>query len=308
MHFFRIFLYPSDISLELLRESTWYFGYNPRLCFRAAHSKAALVMKRENVMLQIRNVARRESNISQLLNSFRRGDSDVSHSVFAMFPRNEERLLTQCKFRDVSRWALDELLKQYKTRRADAAADFYEQISGVSEAAALWDPVFERMVLNYLDGVSPKHKFSIRGLTSSGKMTWSIPNRIRRFTFRRDSDFIDAITDAVRVKKPRHFVPFSRNFIAVDSIIYDPNSVLTFIQVTVARKHEINVLGLERIQNWLQKSTPLGALRPSGNRPWRFIFIVPSSNQRSFKLQRLGGDNQGKWAQKVHQYVLGLYV
>jgi len=76
-------------------------------------------------MSQIRDVASRESNISQLLHSFRRGDSDVFHSVFVMFPRNKERLLTQCKFGGVSRWALDELLKRYKPIRADAAADFY---------------------------------------------------------------------------------------------------------------------------------------------------------------------------------------
>ena len=114
MHFFRIFLYPFDISFELLRESTWHFGYNPRLCFRAAHSLGALEEKKEDVMLQIRNVADSQSNISQLLHSFRRGDSDASHLIYAKFPRNKKRLLTQCEFSVVSSWALDELLKHYK--------------------------------------------------------------------------------------------------------------------------------------------------------------------------------------------------
>jgi len=92
--------------------------------------------------------------------------------------------------------------------------------------------VFERLVLNHLDGIGLKHKFSIRGLTS-GKMTWTIRDRIRRFNSRRDSDFIVAITEAVHAKNPLHLVPFSRNFVAVDSIICEPNGVLTCILVTV---------------------------------------------------------------------------
>ena len=86
--------------------------------------------------------------------------------------------------------------------------------------------------MNHLDDVGPEYEFSTRGLTSSGKMTWTIPDRIRRFIFRWDLDFIDEITKAVDAKTPLHLVPFSRNFVAIDSIIYDPNGVLTFSQVT----------------------------------------------------------------------------
>ena len=59
---------------------------------------------------------------------------------------------------------------------------------------------------------------------------------------------------------------------AIDSIIYDPNDLntlasLTFIQVTMNRKHAIAVKGLQHIQLWLKSDTPLENLRPSINRP-----------------------------------------
>jgi hypothetical protein len=116
MPFFRIFLYPFDISLDLLREATLYFGYNPRLCFNAAHSADVLKAKKEEVTSQILDVSVKESNISQLLRSSRKGKSDASHSIFAMFPRDQNRLFTQCQFGGVSPWALDILLDAYETQ------------------------------------------------------------------------------------------------------------------------------------------------------------------------------------------------
>ena len=307
MHFFRIFLYPFDISLELLRESTLYFGYNPRLCFNAAHSVGVLKMKTEEVMSRIRDVPVRRINIPRLLHSCQLGDS-ISHSIFVFFPRNKDRIFVKCNFGVVSPWALDHLLSLCETQQADAAADFYKYIEGVSEAASLWGHVFKRLALNHFDGIGPKHKFSLRGLTIPGKMTWSIRSRIRRFNFRRDLDFIDEITKAVREKESLHLVPFSRNFAAVDLIIYDPNGALTCIQVTVRRERDVLVSDLLRIQSWLRRGTLLGGLCASENRPWRFIFIVPP-DKKPFKSQRLEGDTtRGEWARKVHQYVLKLDV
>ena len=205
MHFFRIFLHPFDISFKLLRESTLYFGYNPRLCFNAAHSVDVFEMK-EEVMLQIRDVSVEESNISPLLCSSRTGDSDVSHSIFVKFPRNKERLFTQCNFGGVSPWALDHLLGLYETQRADAAADFCKYIQGASEAAPLWGYVFKRLVLNYFDEVSPKHKFSLRELTSSEKMRWFIRPRIRISTFQFGGIWTSSTKSPKRFRKKSHCI------------------------------------------------------------------------------------------------------
>jgi|SRR5712671_885418 len=107
-------------------------------------------------------------------------------------------------------------------------------------------------------------------------------------------------------QKPLHLIPLAPNFPAVDSILYDPNdksAVLTCIQITINNDHPIVVSGLKDIQSWLDpKNSSLGELRPRKNKPWRFVFVVPSHMAPTFKLQRLDGDTPGK----VHRYVLGL--
>jgi hypothetical protein len=153
-----------------------------------------------------------------------------------------------------------------------------------------------------------EHKFSIRGASEKMTCQWSYPGPIRRFNFLQDLDFIDGITKAVQDTNPLLLVPSAFDFPAVYSTLYDPNEVLTCIQITTPRKHHILLSGLRLIQSWLERDTRLAGLLPSKERPWRFIFIVPPG-QASFELQPLGGDTaQGEWPGKVQQYVLGLDV
>jgi len=312
MHFFRTFLYPFDISPELLKKSTSYFGYNPRRCFNSASSVQKLEEKKEGIESRIINVASNHSNMVQVLYSSRRGDDSVSHSIFEISPKDKSRLLAQCKFSYVSKWALDCFLEAYETRQAAAAADFYRYISRIPEAASLWGHVFERLVLNHLVGIDAEHPFPMRGLSESirGQTTWTFRGRIPCFNFLQKEDFIGAITNAVQNENPLHLLPLNPNFAAVDSIVYDPNEVLTCIQITVSSQHPIRVLGLQNIQSWLEPgNTLLAGLRPSKHSPWRLIFIVPSRGEASFELQKLVGDTAlGEWAGKVHQYVLELDV
>jgi len=308
IHFFRIFFHPFDISFELLVKSTSYFGYNPRLCFSSAVSAQELKRNKEAVLSRIRTVAHEGGNTSQLLNSSRKGDSDVSRSIFGISPRNKLRLLAQCNFVPVSRWALDHLLKAYENRQADAVASFYHFIAGMSDTASLRVHVYERQALSYLGGIIAEHNFRIRRLASTEQMTWTYRGPIPRFNFLQELDFIARITKAVRNKRPLLLVPSAPNFPAVHSILYDPNEPLTCIQITICKEHHILVSGLRRIQTWLKRNTPLADLRASEERPWRFIFIVPS-DEASFELQHLKGDTaKGEWAGKVHQHVLRLDV
>ena len=323
MRFFKIFLYPLDVSLELLKESTEYFGYNPRRCFDSASSVESLEEMKRTIKGQIRGLASKERNMVKVLYSSQTGDNQVSHSIF------ELRIFSKCKFGYVSRWAFDCFLEAYEAQQAATATDFYRYISGIPDAALLWGHVFKRMVFRHLAEIDVEHKFLMRGLSEPilGKTTWTFRGPIPRFNFRQKEDFIGAITNAVQKKIPLHLGPLARarNFVAVDSIVYDPNEVLTCIQITVSGQHDIRVSGLQRIQSWLEPDTPLehlhpptsSCLRPSKeasnsnteNRPWRLIFIVPSDHEASFRLQTLEGDTDwGKWAGKVHQYVLGLDV
>ena len=120
---------------------------------------------KDEVLSQISRVATRGSNLLELLHSSRSGDPD-SHAIFNISPMPESRSLPRCKFGAVSQWTLDLLLKEYETRRADEVALFYDYISGMSEAASLWDHVFKRQVLNHLEDIQNEQEFRIRGLTS----------------------------------------------------------------------------------------------------------------------------------------------
>ena len=258
------------------------------------------------VMAGIRDVS---GDILKLLCSTRWGDSDVSHSVFEISPRNERPLLAKCEYGAVSLWALDVLLTECEIRRADAVATFYRCIPGMPYATSLRGQVFRRQVLKHLDGLRSEHAFPIEGLTSFKETEWTYRGPIQRFNFLQDSDFIDELTKAVRNEKPLHLIPLARDFEALDSIIYDTKEMLlTCIQITIYGEQDILVSDLQRIQSWLKDDTPLAGLRPSKRRPWRFVFIVPS-DEEPFEPQRLKGVTaQDEWAGKVHQCVLTLGV
>ena len=315
MPFCRIFLDRSDLPLKLLRESTSYFGYNPRLCFEAL-SFRKLDIKRKQTESVIRDTADNWKPILLLLRNTRTGGtrttvSNVSHTVFQIFPpdHDTQRLLSDCHFGTVSDWALRVLLDQYESRESHAAADFYYDILGMPEAASLRGNLFKWQVLNHLCRIDTSFHFSIRRLTDSKKIKWTYHGHIRRINFQ-ESTVINEITKAVRDREKVHLIPLVRNFPAGNSILYDPddsNAVLTCIQITMDKKHDIVVSGLQHIEAWLNRDTPLKDLRPSINRPWRFVFVVPSGMADIFKLQKFVGDTaRGEWAGKVHQYVLGL--
>jgi len=144
-------------------------------------------------------------------------------------------------------------------------------------------------------------------LAESSIVQWKYPAPTKRVTFQSQS-FTEDLQSAVHAKEPRHLVPLDPNFPGIESILYDPGEVLTSIQVTIKKKHAIAVVGLKRIQGWLEQRSPLAGLWPSTapNR-WRLIFVVPTATAASFEQLFSEGDADGhKWAKKVDQYVLGI--
>ena len=256
---------------------------------------------------RITSVDFKQSNMLQLVNSSRKGDSAVSHLIFQISPIDEFRRLGECEFDIVSRWAFDRFMETYELHEAHMATTFFRQISRAPEAASLWGHVFERQVLNRID--ADGCDFRIRRLDSSKKTRWSCPGPIRRANFLQKSDFIVKITKAIQEKQPLHLVPSVPNFPAIDSILYGPDKVLTCIRVTISTKHGIHVPGLGLLQSWLEHGTTLADLRPSVNNPWRFIFIVPPGKGSNFPLQPFEGDTSNDiWDRKARQYVLELDV
>ena len=70
---------------------------------------------------RISGIAFRQSNMVQVLHSSQMGDTSVSHSIFEISPKDELRLLSQCQFGYVSRWAFDYFLNSYESRHATEA-------------------------------------------------------------------------------------------------------------------------------------------------------------------------------------------
>ena len=316
----RIFLSPSDLPFKLLRDSTSYFGFNPRRCFEASSSVILKTKVRE--LENAIHKAAEDWRIMELLLSARTGGtqtgvSNVSHKVFQIVPPDTDpnRWLFSCHFEAVSEWAFEVLLKKYEALDANAVAEFYLKLSGMPDSALLRGHLFERQVLNHLHGICTPLEFSIRGLTNSNEMKWTYHGPIRHVTLQ-ESSFFSELTKAVENQERLHLVPLARNLPSVDSIsiLYDPNdpyAVVTCIQITNV-EHPISVSGLRLIQGWLKLDAPLRNLRPCTNKPWRFVFVVPFGADK-FKLQQFVDDSTrgakrgvGDWPRKVQQFVLGL--
>ncbi|KAF8501715.1 hypothetical protein F5888DRAFT_1263481 [Russula emetica] len=152
----------------------------------------------------------------QLLRNTQTGSSDLSHTIFQFFPTNTDtnRWLAACQYETVSLWALDLLLKQYETRKANVTADFYYDLSAMPEAATLRGHLFERQVLNHLCGIRTECAFPIRGLTDSDQ-EWTYRGYIGHFKFQ-ESTVLHKITEAYQDQRLLHLVPLVRNSRSVD--------------------------------------------------------------------------------------------
>jgi hypothetical protein len=202
---------------------------------------------------------------------------------------------------------LEQLLDYYEQYDANAAADFYDVTMAVPRAGPLRGEMFQLRVLKYFDNINHPKAFKIRNLATSESLDWTYPGPAPRKTFQ--SQFLPTIfKEFVEKKEARHMVPLIPNFAAVDSILYDPASVLTGFQITITQQHPVAVSGFQLIQKSLKRNnTELIDLRPKPARRWRLIFVVPESIAADFPGQKFEGDSAaGNWAQKVDQYVLGL--
>ncbi|KAM6497771.1 hypothetical protein JOM56_005719 [Amanita muscaria] len=302
-----IFLHPSHLDLARLRESVSYFGLNPRRCFRASRSEIHMRSGRLHVTKSIRSIDSSVNIYDLMMGTF--DSKHASHAVFEMFPKDENRDLSEARIRAVSKWALNHLMEEYIKREASAVADFYKKITRIPWAGQLRGEMFQLWALNYFDTIDQPTTFRIRNLATSEELDWLYPGPAPRLTFLSQSICTDLWLEIVQNKESRHMVPLVPNFAAVDSILYNPLSVLTSFQMTVKQVHPISVSGLRRIQQSLKLRTPLTSLRPSNREGehWRLIFVVPDYEAASYSLQDFEGTGDtGIWAQKVDQYVLGL--
>jgi hypothetical protein len=282
-----------------------YFGFNPRRCFDVSLSHKNLLDSQQDVQNKV--YAIQGTTLTDLFHQTltQRG---ISHSVFQLSPEDAHRFLNKCHIEAVSKWALNLVLAWYESRKADAAAEFYENLAGLTNAASLRGRIFERQVLKYFDSIQVPRLFSIRSLKGSTTVQWTHPGSAERNTFQSGS-FTSSLVAAVNGQKPVHLVPADPNFPAIDSVIYDPANFLTHIQVTLNLEHQIVVEGLQRVQKWLPLNSNLAHLRPSvtAGKHWCLLFVVPITLEPDFPHQNFKGDTgTQEWSKKVDQYVLGI--
>jgi hypothetical protein len=299
---FRIFLNPYDFTYARLKESTFYFGFSPRLCFNASFSGNMLRQLMGDIRAAIISISRK-TNIRSLLSSFIKSQM-LSHTIFELSPANDQRRFGEALVGAVSPWALNLLLEVYEEHQLDAAAGFYESTANSPNAGSLRDRVWERQVLKYLDNLKEPHDFWIRSLDDSSIIKWVYPGSAKRVVFQ-TSTLEQSLHSSVQ---PIHLVPRDPNFPALDSLLYIPGRGLTLIQATNRPKHSVAVVGLERIQGSLKRSTLLADLRPSiKGLHWPMMFVVPHDLASNFTKQLFERDTTGQeWAKKVDQYVLGM--
>ena len=93
--------------------------------------------------------------------------SGLSHLIFELSPEDDMHLLGGAQVGTVSMWALDLLLKQYETRHADGATEFFNSIAGIPYAGSLQGRIMERQVLKHFDSLKDLHIFELRSLVDS---------------------------------------------------------------------------------------------------------------------------------------------
>jgi len=148
-----IFIHPRDMTYTRLKESTSYFGFNPRWCFKGSRSNTAMTHFKLKVEKNIPSIPPMVNILPILHETYT--TSGPSHSIFELSPADDMRLLDGARVGAMSMWALDLLLNQYETRQSDAAAKFYHSIAGMRSAVSLRGRVMERQVLKYSDSLSP---------------------------------------------------------------------------------------------------------------------------------------------------------
>ncbi|KIK03233.1 hypothetical protein K443DRAFT_5495 [Laccaria amethystina LaAM-08-1] len=138
-----MFLAVSDFPFSRLRESTTYFGFNPRTCFDASSDPRYQVYCLGVIERKIKETAEKTSLYSLWNRTC--STKSISHSVFQISPTdlNDDRLITQVAIAAVSSWALTTLLKNYEDRQAGASFEFYQTIKDLPNAGTIRGQMFQ---------------------------------------------------------------------------------------------------------------------------------------------------------------------
>lgn len=289
-----------DVTLNRFWKTIEICGPMPCQFLHAAESREV----RKHVQVQISDAIQKSKDLVEAIDSVA-GDEVVPHRAFAVYP-SRGRSLIGCHVKAISNGAMKTIVRTLNKQSANAAFDLYQNTQGSSKAATLRGNLWELKIHGYLprQGGCP---FTIRSLDNVPNNQLVLPKDIKHFVFGPPQELSGTIADCVDARKAVYLQPISDSFASLDSIIYQPNCPLIGIQVTNAASHSINTKGLMNLQSYLSpKNKFLSPLRPTVEKPWIILFVVPKPMESYFTKQRITGDANATWSKKTVQYVLGL--
>ncbi|PBK60479.1 hypothetical protein ARMSODRAFT_1090328 [Armillaria solidipes] len=284
LRFASSFLYQYDITPSRLANSIRLFGYSPRVCFAAATGSMSATV----ALNKLKSAVREVPDISTALMSCRDGSS-VSHTVFEVIPKDEQRLWDCVVVHPVSRLALDMLLHDQAERLPKQSVyNLYSMLRRLPEAESFIGMTWECVLHRYLSQV--QGDFELTPLhPSHPPYTLHLPKPSHiHANCSTDAAFRSTLSKAFdsdgTVSQSCYAYPDCPNFATFDSVAIVGSDFLCF-HMALGTAHQMKLSSLQRTQQWLKMGTPLEKFRPGKGNRWNIIFVVPSRLKGSFLRQ-----------------------
>jgi hypothetical protein len=225
-------------------------------------------------------------------------EKHYSHRLLKLVPSQPD-FRTQSYLMFLCDSIAEELFTELDKRAHQRLLEF-ALLSGDSSTASLRGKIFEQFA---------HRSFQSEGTVFSGhslvhmkeKFTLSVPFGIQKKSFHTISDCFESMN----VGKPFYFLPKSKSFASIDSLFWDGQDSLSFLQMTVGQKHGIVHKVMYELLSEVSKFKEEKILVFET----RFVFVVPKDVIVSFQEQNyLCGkkkvSNPYKIVSNVEQYVV----
>lgn len=309
----RFFLHEYDVLLQRLQPALDVCGSIPRPCLRAAQSADDLSAAQSDIRTAISAI----KDVAAVLERVHGNDDRlIPHRLFEIYPASDSKAWECCNVRTVSQWAFDQLVVEMETRDEHAAHKLYKQIQGTVDAAEFRGRLWERQVHKFFRSISARKQFHIHSLPDrDDSLIIEFSSAVSHQTFGPIQMFTGLLNSSVKDHKSSYLKPLNKNFATFDSFLYQPGlndsqgvQPLLGIQITDAGIYDIGLRGLQTLQTACKPQIPdLNTLRPSAERKWIILFIVPAPMGASFQSQNIKPPSE-HWKSKTVQYILELPV
>ena len=227
-------------------------------------------------------------DITQALAMCRNGDR-YPHTVFELFPRNDNRIWIQRRIQPTSQYALHLLLRAQVFESNLSISTIYHDLKVNEDAAEIVGRIWERAVHAYLQNLPTKTTLTLKALGDYADRILVVDPTMRFRCCGSDADFQNALSSSLESFASCYLFPLSKIFPTVDSVALTFNRGRQFdiFQMSTAGGHPIRVSGLQAVQSWLKRDTVLNKLRPTTASPFAISFVLPKRLSNSFRRQRL---------------------